>query len=201
MGTGQEAYDKIRAGASLVQVLFMIKRELDVGTRMTPMPSLHGEIEARSATRRKMVVLDVLKFSCGFDDYNTLLWPCIPSLSFRIGLYFVNALFCFATRARVTGGPTTSLSTMRPCIQGPGSIYACKPQQHSMLLSCTRSSFSSRGKPVSRDQVYSLLVYKGPGAVPGIKAELADLLKTDGFTSVVEAVGSDHRPPRKASRK
>ncbi|CBN76520.1 dihydroorotate dehydrogenase [Ectocarpus siliculosus] len=50
-------------------------------------------------------------------------------------------------------------------------------------------------------QVYSLLVYKGPGAVPGIKAELADLLKTDGFTSVAEAVGSDHRPPRKASRK
>ncbi|CAN0418532.1 unnamed protein product [Ectocarpus sp. 12 AP-2014] len=50
-------------------------------------------------------------------------------------------------------------------------------------------------------QVYSLLVYKGPGAVPGMKAELADLLKTDGFTSVAEAVGSDHRPPRKASRK
>eukprot|EP00752_Nemacystus_decipiens_P001319 g1309.t1 len=50
-------------------------------------------------------------------------------------------------------------------------------------------------------QVYSLLVYRGPGAVPGIKAELAELLKTDGFSSVAEAVGADHRPPRKALRK
>lgn len=50
-------------------------------------------------------------------------------------------------------------------------------------------------------QVYSLLVYRGPGAVPGIKSELAELLKTDGFSSVAEAVGADHRPPRKSLRK
>ena len=46
-------------------------------------------------------------------------------------------------------------------------------------------------------QVYSLLVYRGPGAVPGIKAELAALLKRDGFSSVAEAVGADHRTSRK----
>ncbi|CAN0522673.1 unnamed protein product, partial [Laminaria digitata] len=45
--------------------------------------------------------------------------------------------------------------------------------------------------------VYSLLVYRGPGAVPGIKAELAALLKGDGFSSVAEAVGADHRTRRK----
>ncbi|CAN0455049.1 unnamed protein product, partial [Hapterophycus canaliculatus] len=50
-------------------------------------------------------------------------------------------------------------------------------------------------------QVYSLLVYKGPGAVPDIKSDLADLLQTDGYSSVAEAVGADHRPPRKAVRK
>ncbi|CAM9336485.1 unnamed protein product [Scytosiphon promiscuus] len=50
-------------------------------------------------------------------------------------------------------------------------------------------------------QVYSLLVYKGPGVVPDIKADLADLLTTDGYSSVAEAVGADHRPPRKAVRK
>lgn len=55
--------------------------------------------------------------------------------------------------------------------------------------------------PHAPRQVYSLLVYRGPGAVPGIKAELAELLKTDGFSSVEEAVGADHRPPRKSLRK
>lgn len=42
-------------------------------------------------------------------------------------------------------------------------------------------------------QVYSLLVYRGPGAVPGIKSELAASLKADGFLSVADAVGADHR--------
>lgn len=46
-------------------------------------------------------------------------------------------------------------------------------------------------------QVYSLLVYRGPGAVPGIKAELAALLKGDGFSCVADAVGADHRSRRK----
>lgn len=42
-------------------------------------------------------------------------------------------------------------------------------------------------------QVYSMLVYKGPGLVTRIKRELTDLLKADGFTSVAEAIGADHR--------
>lgn len=36
-------------------------------------------------------------------------------------------------------------------------------------------------------------MYRGPGAVPGIKSELTALLKADGFSSVAEAVGADHR--------
>lgn len=42
-------------------------------------------------------------------------------------------------------------------------------------------------------QLYSALVYEGPGLVGRIKAELARLLKRDGFASVAEAVGADHR--------
>ncbi|MEL8055018.1 MAG: quinone-dependent dihydroorotate dehydrogenase [Pseudomonadota bacterium] len=40
-------------------------------------------------------------------------------------------------------------------------------------------------------QLYSALVYEGPGLVARINAELAGLLKRDGFTSVAEAVGAD----------
>jgi dihydroorotate dehydrogenase len=38
-------------------------------------------------------------------------------------------------------------------------------------------------------QLYSALVYRGPGLVAQIKAELAALLRRDGFASVNEAVG------------
>jgi len=42
-------------------------------------------------------------------------------------------------------------------------------------------------------QLYSMLVYEGPGLVTRIKDELAALLKQDGFASVKDAVGADHR--------
>ncbi len=42
-------------------------------------------------------------------------------------------------------------------------------------------------------QLYSALVYEGPGLVTRIKTDLAALLKRDGFTSVAQAVGAEHR--------
>jgi dihydroorotate dehydrogenase len=41
-------------------------------------------------------------------------------------------------------------------------------------------------------QLYSALVYEGPGLVTRIKNELSDLLEKDGFVSVSDAVGADH---------
>ncbi|HEY4545611.1 MAG TPA: quinone-dependent dihydroorotate dehydrogenase [Pedomonas sp.] len=40
-------------------------------------------------------------------------------------------------------------------------------------------------------QLYSSLVYEGPGLVARIKTDLAKLLRRDGFASVQEAVGAD----------
>lgn len=42
-------------------------------------------------------------------------------------------------------------------------------------------------------QFYSALVFQGPAMVPRVKRELADLLRKDGFSSVADAVGADHR--------
>jgi len=42
-------------------------------------------------------------------------------------------------------------------------------------------------------QLYSALVFEGPGLVRRIKTELAALLNRDGFASVAAAVGADHR--------
>jgi dihydroorotate dehydrogenase len=38
-------------------------------------------------------------------------------------------------------------------------------------------------------QLYSALVYEGPGLVRRIKADLVALLRRDGFASVADAVG------------
>ena len=40
-------------------------------------------------------------------------------------------------------------------------------------------------------QLYSALVFEGPGLVTRIKRDLAERLRADGFGSVVEAVGAD----------
>lgn len=42
-------------------------------------------------------------------------------------------------------------------------------------------------------QLYTALVYQGPGLLPRLKDELAQLLRRDGFASVADAVGADHR--------
>lgn len=42
-------------------------------------------------------------------------------------------------------------------------------------------------------QLYSALVFEGPGLVERIKRDLAALLRRDGFPSVADAVGADHR--------
>ena len=40
-------------------------------------------------------------------------------------------------------------------------------------------------------QLYTAMVYEGPGLVGRIKRELASLLKRDGFARVADAVGVD----------
>jgi dihydroorotate dehydrogenase len=42
-------------------------------------------------------------------------------------------------------------------------------------------------------QLYSALVYQGPGLVGEIRRDLAACLRADGFKSLAEAVGADHR--------
>ena len=42
-------------------------------------------------------------------------------------------------------------------------------------------------------QLYTGLIYRGPGLVMDIRRDLADLVARDGFSSIAEAVGADHR--------
>jgi dihydroorotate dehydrogenase len=43
-------------------------------------------------------------------------------------------------------------------------------------------------------QIYSAFAYDGPYVVHIIKRDLSRLIKRDGYASIADAVGSDHRP-------
>lgn len=47
-------------------------------------------------------------------------------------------------------------------------------------------------------QLYSALVYEGPSLVSRVSQDLANHLKSDGFASIADAVGADHRSGGKA---
>eukprot|EP00918_Siedleckia_nematoides_P001643 GHVU01003859.1.p1 GENE.GHVU01003859.1~~GHVU01003859.1.p1 ORF type:complete len:379 (+),score=80.53 GHVU01003859.1:83-1138(+) len=50
-------------------------------------------------------------------------------------------------------------------------------------------------------EMYSRLSMEGPWAPPKIKIELRRLLQEDEYESLAEAVGADHRPPKKKAEK
>ena len=56
-----------------------------------------------------------------------------------------------------------------------------------------RDAYEKIRSGASLVQLYTALVYFGPKLIHEIKLELSDLLKSDGFNSVSEAVGADHR--------
>ena len=60
-------------------------------------------------------------------------------------------------------------------------------------IACAADAYAKIRAGASLVQLYSALVYQGTGLVTRINRELADLLKRDGFASVAEAVGADHR--------
>ena len=49
-------------------------------------------------------------------------------------------------------------------------------------------------------QLYTALVYQGPMLIPRIKAELAYLLRHDGFDDLTQAIGADHGAPAVAGQ-
>jgi dihydroorotate dehydrogenase len=60
-------------------------------------------------------------------------------------------------------------------------------------ISSAEQAYTKIRAGASLVQLYSALVYEGPGLVRKITAGLAALLQRDGFSHVAEAVGADHR--------
>ena len=58
-------------------------------------------------------------------------------------------------------------------------------------VACADTAYAKIRAGANAIQIYTGLVYEGPGLVQRIKAGLAERLQLDGFSSVAEAVGAD----------
>jgi len=94
-----------------------------------------------------------------------------------------------------TGG-LSGLPLLEPSTKVLADMYRLTEGKLVMIgvggISCGRDAYAKIRAGASLVQLYSALVYQGPGMVGKIKKELAGLLKSDGFSNVSEAVGADH---------
>lgn len=92
----------------------------------------------------------------------------------------------------LSGGPLFSLSTrvlsnMYRMTQGQIPLIGCGG------VSSGADAYAKIRAGASLVQIYTCLVYEGPGVVSRIKRDLAELLRRDGFRSIADAVGADHK--------
>lgn len=92
----------------------------------------------------------------------------------------------------LSGAPLTDLST--GIIR---SFYRMTKGQVPIIgaggISSAADAYAKIRAGASLVQVYSNLAYSGPALITHINQGLTDLLKRDGFTTIAEAVGADHR--------
>ena len=60
-------------------------------------------------------------------------------------------------------------------------------------ISCGKDAYEKICAGASLVQLYSAFAYHGPPIAYTVASELAELLKKDGFNSVHEAVGVNHK--------
>lgn len=92
----------------------------------------------------------------------------------------------------LSGRPLFALST-----QVLGDVYGLTSGKVPLIgvggIASGRDAYVKIRAGASLVELYSALVYGGPMLVTRIKADLAALLRADGFASVGDAVGADHR--------
>lgn len=100
------------------------------------------------------------------------------------------------TRSREAGGlsgkpvydlSTRVLSDMYTLTQGKVPLIGVGG------VSDAKTAYAKIRAGASLVQLYSAMVYEGPGLVRDILKDLPDLLRADGFSSVAEVVGADQR--------
>lgn len=101
------------------------------------------------------------------------------------------------SRDKGEGGGLSGAPLFKPSTQCLAQIYRLTKGRIPLIgcggIADGTTAYAKIRAGASLVQVYSALVFQGPGLARRIKRELAQLLRRDGFGSVAEAVGCDSR--------
>jgi len=96
--------------------------------------------------------------------------------------------------AKAETGGLSGAPLLRPATECLGALYRLTKGRIPLIgcggVASGADAYAKIRAGASLVQVYSALVFQGPGLVTRIKRELAALLRSDGFQSVSDAVGS-----------
>ncbi|NVJ99541.1 MAG: quinone-dependent dihydroorotate dehydrogenase [Alphaproteobacteria bacterium] len=94
------------------------------------------------------------------------------------------------------GGGLSGAPLMAPSTKILGEIYKATEGKVPLIgvggIASGADAYAKIRAGASLVQLYSMLVYDGPALVARVKADLAHLLKADGFTRIADAVGTGH---------
>ncbi|WP_353198071.1 quinone-dependent dihydroorotate dehydrogenase [Sandarakinorhabdus sp.] len=131
----------------------------------------------------------------GEDDWAIITRACIDGGI--DGLIVSNTTLARPTLASAHAGETGGLSgaPLKPLALAALQRFRAETGGQLPLIAvggiaCGQDAYDRIRAGASAVQLYSALVYHGPGLVTRIKSELAALLRRDGFASVAEAVSS-----------
>lgn len=101
------------------------------------------------------------------------------------------------SRKRTEAGGLSGAPLLEPSTAVLSEIYALTAGRVPLIgaggISDGAGAYAKIRAGASLVQLYTALVFRGPDLIPKIKRELAALLRADGFQSVSQAVGADHR--------
>lgn len=113
---------------------------------------------------------------------------------FKSQILIVSRLFCSVHKGEtggLSGAPVRDLST-----QVLGDMYRLTNGMIPLIgvggVSSGKDAYEKIRAGATLVQMYSCLVYEGPTAVPRVKKDLEELLRADGYSSVVDAIGAAH---------
>lgn len=102
-----------------------------------------------------------------------------------------------ASRHRGESGGLSGKPLLGPATERLGALYRATGGRLPLIgtggISSGQDAYAKIRAGASLVQLYTAMVFEGPGLAARVNRDLAALLHRDGFRSVAEAVGADHR--------
>jgi dihydroorotate dehydrogenase len=216
IGKNRDTLDDIGDYVEGVRVLAPLVDYLTVNISSPNTPGLR-DLQRKSAVTRLIGKLMEARAKLGLRNPPPLLLKIAPDLSIEERVDLAEAVLASGIDGLIVANTTVArpATLMSAAAHEPGGLSGAPLFEPSTSLLAEMYRLTSGKLPIigvggiasgadaykkiragaSLVQLYSALIFHGPGLVARIKTELAALLARDGFTSIAAAVGADAHLP------